>query len=112
MDPFDGYVHSPAPTPEEAELLSLLIEECAEVQQRATKALRFGLGEVQPGQPYSNAVRLQHELLDLVFALAMLESAGIIAPELAVEGAVEILEKKRRKLRQLLRFPANRSLVP
>jgi hypothetical protein len=29
-------------------LLSCLAEECAEVAQRASKSLRFGLSEVQP----------------------------------------------------------------
>lgn len=30
-------------------LLVLLAEECVEVAQRATKAIRFGLGEIQEG---------------------------------------------------------------
>ncbi len=46
-------------------LLVSLAEECAEVAQRATKALRFGLDEVQPGQERTNAVRLVDELDDL-----------------------------------------------
>lgn len=35
------------PSPYERELLTILIEECAEVQQRATKLLRFGRDEVR-----------------------------------------------------------------
>lgn len=46
-------------------LLSCLAEECAEVVQRASKALRFGLSEVQPGQEFTNQQRLWHELNDL-----------------------------------------------
>lgn len=47
-------------------LLTCLAEECAEVAQRATKAIRFGMDEVQPGQQLTNFDRLQHELNDLM----------------------------------------------
>jgi NTP pyrophosphatase (non-canonical NTP hydrolase) len=56
---------APLPTPFEDELLKILIEECAEVIQRATKAQRFGLAEVQPGQDLSNAQRLAQEIGDV-----------------------------------------------
>lgn len=42
-------------------LLTILAEECAEVAQRASKALRFGLDEVEPGQEATNAERLFEE---------------------------------------------------
>lgn len=60
----------PLPTPYERELLIILIEECAEVMQRATKMLRFGVEEIQPGQPDTNRLRLSDETGDLY---AMLE---------------------------------------
>lgn len=53
-------------------LFIILSEECAEVSQRVSKALRFGLTEVQPGQPYDNAERLSHELADLLGVMNML----------------------------------------
>lgn len=53
-------------------LLTILIEEAAEVQQRATKALRFGMTETQPGQQMNNAARLHMEICDLQCALEML----------------------------------------
>ena len=53
------------PTEGEREALTLLIEECAEVQQRATKMLRFGRDEIQPGQPLDNSERLSREIGDL-----------------------------------------------
>jgi hypothetical protein len=34
----------------EQHLLTILAEECGEVVQRASKAIRFGLDESQPGQ--------------------------------------------------------------
>lgn len=59
-------------------LLVCLIEECAEVQHRASKALRFGLDEVQQGQLFTNTERLEAELADLIFILSELASQGIM----------------------------------
>lgn len=54
-------------------LLTIIAEECVEVAQRATKALRFGLFEVQQGQELNNLERLRGELADLLGALELLE---------------------------------------
>lgn len=59
-------------------LLTKLAEECAEVAQRATKALCFGLDEIQPGQPLNNRQRIEHELTDLTVILDMLIDAGAL----------------------------------
>jgi hypothetical protein len=53
-------------------LLDILIEECAEVIQRATKAKRFGMNEIQPGQELSNEARIAYELNDIVAVADML----------------------------------------
>lgn len=66
------------PTPHERELLTILIEECAEVQQRATKALRFGLDEIQPGQMFTNKFRLGGEVGDLIEVIDLCARAGIL----------------------------------
>lgn len=52
-------------------LLICLAEECAEIQQRVTKALRFGLFEFEPGQPYNNIQRLRDEINDLYGVLEL-----------------------------------------
>lgn len=59
-------------------LLSCLSEECAEVAQRVSKALRFGLDEVQPGQPLRNSDRIEEELRDLFAVAHILASEGVI----------------------------------
>lgn len=46
-------------------LLVCLAEECSEVVQRITKALGFGLDEVQPGQEFTNSQRIGQELIDV-----------------------------------------------
>ena len=55
-------------------LLTILAEECGEVAQRACKALRFGLGDVQEGQDEDNRRRLEREAADV---MTMFEMLGI-----------------------------------
>lgn len=54
-------------------ILTLIQEECAELSQRASKALRFGLYEVQPGQELDNWERMREEYVDLFTSLYMLD---------------------------------------
>jgi hypothetical protein len=85
------------PTPYERELLDILIEECAEVTQRATKLLRFGRDEVQPGQPLSNMERLSLEIGDVREMIGRLHDAQLLAMPTVIEGM-------RRKRLQLAKF--------
>lgn len=82
-------------------LLSIVAEECAEVAQRCSKALRFGLQEVQPGQSLSNAERIAYEYADLVSAMILLsrECEGLL-PNIS-EQALEI---KRQKVEDYLEY--------
>ncbi len=58
-------------------LLTCLSEECAEVAQRCTKAIRFGIEEVQDGQELTNLQRLQGEINDFLGVLWALHKEGI-----------------------------------
>ena len=87
----------PPPTPYERELLEILIEECAEVQQRATKMLRFGVKEIQPGQNLTNAQRLAREYGDLIEVGERLMAIGL-APE------EDVIEGRFNKERQLAKY--------
>jgi hypothetical protein len=74
-----------APPPEDEALLPKdlsgkivhVIEECAEVQQAATKALRFGLNNWHPSDPLkrTNASALRCEIVDLYGAMGRLLEA-------------------------------------
>ena len=57
-------------------LLGKLAEEAAEVAQIALKAQQFGLDEIKPGQPYTNAQRIEQELNDLYGVLTLLQQEG------------------------------------
>lgn len=53
-------------------ILNHIQEECAEVAQRASKAMRFGLLETQDGHYSNNLERLEEELVDLLTCVEML----------------------------------------
>lgn len=54
-------------------ILTVISEECAELSQRACKALRFGLMNKENELGASNLTRMLGEYIDLVATLEMLE---------------------------------------
>lgn len=83
-------------------LLDILIEECAEVIQRATKAKRFGLKETQPGQEHDNAERISYELADLFAVVELLEEEEALVEPHYLDGA--ILNAKKEKVEKYLKY--------
>ena len=67
-------------------LLECLAEECAEVAQRVSKANRFGIMEVQPGQFLDNTERLMDEIWDLVGVATYLQDKNILPGPPIVDG--------------------------
>lgn len=59
-------------------LLIQFAEECSEVSQRVSKALLFGLNEIQEGQYLNNAERITNEVNDFLGILKMLLDEKII----------------------------------
>lgn len=62
---------------EQEHLLTITSEECVETSQRCSKAIRFGMDEIEPGQELRNDERILVEFNDLVGALEMLFNAPI-----------------------------------
>jgi hypothetical protein len=92
-------------------LLTIIAEESAEVSQRATKALRFGLDEVQQGQPHNNADRMLIEFADLLCSLALLEEADPVFRDAKITYARRLrnlLQVKRIKIEEFLCYSADR----
>ncbi len=92
-------------------LLLLVSEECAEVAHRCSKAIRFGLDEVQPGQPVecalTNAQRLTAELTDLHAVVLMLaEETG-----LRIVADRDAVEAKRDKVEKYMKLSRERGLL-
>lgn len=84
-------------------LLSCLAEECTEVGQRVSKALRFGLEEIQPGQALTNAERISEEFKDLSAVAYILMSEGILPPVTMAE-ALTHGEAKRQKIQRFMQL--------
>ncbi|HWL50792.1 MAG TPA: hypothetical protein VNQ90_00045 [Chthoniobacteraceae bacterium] len=78
----------------EEHLLTILAEECMEVAQRCSKALRFGLDEVQPGQSLTNSQRITEEFGDLLGAFELLHQKAEVArpSEIAVMNKIDKIE--------------------
>ena len=74
-------------SPAEAERLALLVEECGEVIQAASKILRHGYESCHPVSGVNNRAALERELGDLVFVIGLVAAAGDIA-ETNVEAAL------------------------
>ena len=66
-------------TPAQAERLAILIEECGEVIQAATKILRHGYTSKHPDTGVTNTALLERELGDLQFAVELCERGGDIS---------------------------------
>lgn len=88
-------------------LLTILSEECNEIGQRASKAKRFGLNEIQQEQPLTNAERIVQEYADLLAVVEMLVDEGhLVIPDLSEAKAA-----KKRKVEEFLRYSASRGTL-
>jgi NTP pyrophosphatase (non-canonical NTP hydrolase) len=65
-------------SPEVAELLAVLAEECGEVVQRVGKILRHGVKSVSPYSGVSNKTSLEDELTDILAAVDLLSRLDVI----------------------------------
>ena len=79
-------------------LLIALMEECAEVQQAASKVLRFGLDDKYKDQP-TNQERLSTELTDLIAVCDMIV-ADVVPDSITPTGITD----KKKKVEQWLAY--------
>ena len=84
-------------------LLTILSEECNEVGQRVSKALRFGLTEVEPGYEFkmNNAERILQEYCDLMAVVHMLRDENIL-PDWSLSKMSQMMEMKQMKVEKYL----------
>lgn len=74
--------------------------------QRATKALSFGLLEVQEDQHLNNAERILQEYADLVAVMEMLEAGGHISLDQRNGPLRSMIEAKKQKVEKYLLYSA------
>lgn len=85
----------------ERELLVILMEECAEVTQAASKLIRFGK-ENHPDTGLCNTMVLETEIGDLGAIASMVEKAGLTSRYAVTVAA----ERKRAKLAHFMQTSA------
>jgi ribosomal protein S8 len=81
-------------------LLTVLAEECNETAQRVSKALRFGLNEVQRGQDLTNAQRIVYEFNDIMAVMDILRQEGFIENVIDADA----IQKKKDKLAEYMDY--------
>lgn len=90
-------------------LLLKLMEECAEVAQRASKMMQFGGDEAQEGHS-NNSYRLREEVNHLLVVLELLQEKGLLLPVTPQEmNDVRIL--KRGHIQKYLELSIERGQV-
>lgn len=79
-------------------ILSRLSEECCEVGQRVSKALNFGMTEVQSGQDLNNDERIAEEMKDVISVAIILQRRGQLTSEfMPTEEEIEAKLKRIKK---------------
>lgn len=81
-------------------LLLILAEECVEVAHRVSKAMRFGLDEIEPGQALTNADRIVQEWQESLAMVEMLEEEGVLRRPTDVHA----IERKKAKVAAFLEY--------
>lgn len=80
-------------------LMTILTEECAELQQATSKALRFGLQDGYPGTDRTNEKDMALELNQLVAVAEMLREEGVV-----LNPDYKAVREKREKIEHYLKY--------
>lgn len=92
-------------------LLDVLAEEGSEVAVRVSKALRFTLDEVQPGQEKTNRQRLIDECIDFAAVVGMLVEEGIIHDFMEDPDILERIGAKQEKVDRFFEYSKTLGVV-
>jgi len=87
-------------------LLTVVGEECSEVQQRCSKAIRFGMKEIQRDQPLNNSERILLEFNDLVATIELLYGIPIY---MLIDK--DQTEAKKEKIEKYINYSAELGIV-
>jgi NTP pyrophosphatase (non-canonical NTP hydrolase) len=83
------------------ELLIILMEECAEVSQAASKCMRFGLPSTHPEGAQSNQLRLESEIGDFMAIVKLLTEEY----NLNMDNIIAAADAKLVKVEKYMRNP-------
>jgi NTP pyrophosphatase (non-canonical NTP hydrolase) len=82
-------------------LLTCLAEECAELQQAISKALRFGLQDRYPGSNTTNAQDIAKESIEVLALIELLQEQGIISKP---RGTKDMVNAKRNRVNEYMKY--------
>lgn len=88
-------------------LMGVLGEEGSEISQMTSKNNRFGIHEIFPGQPLTNAERLHLEIDDLQAVVEMLNDEF----NLGYEPSRERIEAKKAKVNKFYAYSQELGLI-
>ncbi len=91
-------------------ILTTFAEECNECAQRISKALRFGLDEVQSGKMTSNTERIISEYADVVAMYELCVERGIF-PDVTESGLGVLKKMKKKKFLEYLDYSKKQGRV-
>ena len=83
-------------------LLVIISEECAELSQEVSKALRFGLNDHAPLSSETNVQRIVAEFNDLVAVFRMLSENNIFNPDDILND--KSIQDKKEKVERYLTY--------
>lgn len=88
-------------------LLTCLAEECAEIQQAISKALRFGLDDGHPEKTTTNAQDIAKECVDIIAIIEMLEDEGILKKI----GTIQAINQKKIQVLHYMKYAKERGTL-
>lgn len=88
-------------------LLTCLSEECAEIQQAVSKAVRFGLDDGHPESNTTNAQDIERELTDLAAVIELLEEDGLITIKMPEQD----IKQKKDKVCKYMEYAKQRGTI-
>jgi hypothetical protein len=91
-------------------LYLVAMEQCNEVAQRLSKASRFTVDEVQPGQDMTNGIRVLQELADLITVVEMLQDLGHL-PNYPLGARSDWKKAKREKVKKFMEYSRERGTL-
>lgn len=89
-------------------LLICIMEEAAEIQQAAAKALRFGLYHSYNGKGGTNIEDIAREITDLLAVVNLCEQYGIDFPEI---GSPDDIADKQDKVNKMMGYSEERGTL-
>lgn len=89
-------------------LLTCLTEECAEVQQSVSKALRFGLEDTCNNTKEPPSDRIVEEYVHIIAVMELLEEAGVLKKD---PDIITAIKKKKDKVLHFMKYSKERKTL-